>query len=353
MPTSRKSAAKPSSGVMANIVAQGQENVARLEATFADAAVTEVATDYLRESLANPRHHISPASVEEMANGIRQADGRILQPLLVRPMAQDAEGRRFEVICGNRRLLAARRLGLPKVPVRVLEMDDEQAARYALWENLSREDLNPMDIAESIDGLRRVEQLTWDSIGERFGFSRQWGWKQQKLAELPEPVRVLVRDGELSPSKAMLLAQVTDGPEGILEAAHRTVTCGLSHRALQKELTARRKHVLTSPLAGSAVLDSTMPEHAIEETSNHTGRKHVFTWDPPMGRAKRGEARLTRATRELVGLVNQNLMRPEYARSLRPLAERILELAAENAPPDKPKRSDQEQAELIDPNYSP
>ena len=114
------------SGAMADIVAQGQENVSRLEATFAPTPVTEVATDYLTENAANPRRHISEASVAEMMNGIRQADGEILQPLLVHPISPTAEGYRYEVICGNRRLRAARALGLPKVPVRVREMDAER-----------------------------------------------------------------------------------------------------------------------------------------------------------------------------------------------------------------------------------
>jgi ParB family chromosome partitioning protein len=131
----------------------------------------------------------------------------------------DDAGTRYETICGNRRLLAARSLGLPKVPVRVREMDDDQAARFALWENLAREDLDPIDLAESIDGLRRIERLSWEEISDRFGFSRQWGWKQQKLAELPDEVKDMVRDRRLSPSKAMLLSQGTDNPAEMTQLA--------------------------------------------------------------------------------------------------------------------------------------
>ena len=121
--TSRR---KPS-GAMASIIERGQENVGRLEATFRAAPVTELPTDYLSESRNNTRRRISEASVRDMVNGIVQAEGEILQPLLVRPIPVSPEGHRYEVICGNRRLNAARRLDLKLVPVRVREMSDETA----------------------------------------------------------------------------------------------------------------------------------------------------------------------------------------------------------------------------------
>ncbi len=54
---------------------------------------------------------------------------------------------------GHRRLLGARQVVLPKVPVRVRELNDEVAARFALWENLARRDLDAMDVADSVDGV--------------------------------------------------------------------------------------------------------------------------------------------------------------------------------------------------------
>ncbi len=312
---------------MATIVAQGQENVARLEESF-NGPVTELATDYLRPNAANPRRRISAASVEEMMNGIRQVGGEILQPLLVRPISPEADGSRYEVVCGNRRLMAARNLGMPKVPVRVREMDDEQAMRFALWENLAREDLDAMDLAESINGLRMIERLSWDEISDRFGFSRQWAWKQQKLAELPELVKDMVREGKLSPSKAMLLSQITTGVEDVIAMASQAVTRGLSHRALQDEVATLRKHVLTS---------SDVP--ATPEGS----RKHVLTWVAPAGIPRRGHTRLIRATEELLDTLNAGGLDPEYARSMRHIAQRILEIAdtgeAEKEPPDGTRRN--------------
>jgi ParB family chromosome partitioning protein len=315
--------AKKSSGAMANIIAQGQENVDRLSETFRDAPVTEVPTDYLMPSANNPRKRISASSIEEMVNGIRQTGGEILQPLLVRPIPLTDRGERYEVVCGNRRLLGAQRLGMKRIPVRVREMDDDTAARFALWENLSREDLSPMDLAESIDDLRKIDRLSWEQIGERFGFSRQWGWKQQKLAELPESVRELVREGQIAPSKAMLIAQEALSESEAVLLAHRIVTNDLSHRALQTEL--RRKHVSTSP----------------DQPASAAGRKHVLTWNPPPSIARRKHARLLRATEELVATANEGLLTAEYARSLRPLLEHLQALG-EEAPPGEPPAKQKE-----------
>ena len=224
---------------------------------------------------------------------------------------------------GTGDFMAARHLDMQKVPVRIREIDDEQAARFALWENLAREDLDPMDLAESINGLRLVDRLSWDDIGQRFGFSRQWAWKQQKIVELPNDVKDLVRDGQLAPSKAMLLAQVTTGEADILSLAQRAVTRRLSHRDLAQFLISR-KHVLTS--VGQERGD-TEPSRA---------RKHVLTWIPPDGLPPRSYSRLNRAAEDMVAAFNEGRIDPEYAQSLKELAQSILSLAEE--PPTSSRR---------------
>ena len=303
--TSRR---KPS-GAMASIIERGQENVGRLEATFRAAPVTELPTDYLSESRNNTRRRISEASIRDMVNGIVQAEGEILQPLLVRPIPVSPEGHRYEVICGNRRLNAARRLDLKLVPVRVREMSDETATRFALWENLSREDLSPMDLAEAISDLRRIDRLSWDEIGERFGFTRQWGWQQQKLAELPAPVRDMTRDGELSVSSATLIATSSLSADQKLALAIRVVGQKLSYRATSE--LARCKGAFTSR----------------EETSADAAGKDTFTWTPPVSLKQRRYARLRRATEEVVGTYNKGLITREYAASLREMAENLIRIA--------------------------
>ena len=294
--------------VFDTIVEKGQENAALLEETFAGPTV-ELATSYIRPNPNNPRRRIAQSSVDEMANAIRQV-GEILQPLLVRPIPHDEAGHRYEVVCGDRRLLGARQENLPKVPVRVRELTDEEAARFALWENLARKDLDAMDVADSVDRLRRIDRLTWPELAARFGVSKQWVWKLQKMAELPEAVKDMVRDRRLSAYSATLLTQVTTGAEDVLRIAQEIVNRRLSTREVERLVDEHK--------AGPASAD----------------RKGAFTvaWTPPPGYEGRRHSRVVGAADALVAAVREGRVTPELARSLQPVARALIDIA-ETEPP--------------------
>ncbi len=96
-----------------------------------------------------PRRYFDEGAMEDLVASMR-VNG-ILQPLLVRPLAGDGEA--YEVVAGERRYRAAQEAGLSEVPAMIRPMNDEEAARYALLENLQREDLNPVEETEGILGL--------------------------------------------------------------------------------------------------------------------------------------------------------------------------------------------------------
>jgi len=303
-----KTAKRPS--VFDTIIEKGQENAARLEETFSGPTL-ELATSYVRPNPNNPRRRISQASVEEMANAIRQV-GEILQPLLVRPIPHDDSGYRYEVVCGDRRLLGARQVGLSKVPVRVRDLSDEEAARFALWENLARRDLDAMDVADSVDRLRRIDRLTWPDLAARFGVSKQWVWKLQKMAELPEGVKEMVRDRRLSAYSATLLTQVTTGGEDVAHLAQRIVDEKLSTREAERLIEALRQ-----------------PQGA----DDGVDRKGAFTvsWSLPPGYGGRRYGRTVKAADDLAASIRDGRVTPDLARSLVPIARALLELAGGSA----------------------
>jgi len=309
-----KTAKRPT--VFDTIIEKGQENAARLEETFAGPTL-ELATSYVRPNPNNPRRRISQASVEEMANAIRQV-GEILQPLLVRPIPHDDAGYRYEVVCGDRRLLGARQVGLSKVPVRVRDLSDEEAARFALWENLARRDLDAMDVADSVDRLRRIDRLTWPDLAARFGVSKQWVWKLQKMAELPDGVKEMVRDRRLSAYSATLLTQVTTGNEDVARLAQRIVDEKLSTRGAERLIDALRQ-----------------PQGA----DGGADRKGAFTvsWTLPPGYGGRRYGRTVKAADDLAASIRDGRITPDLARSFVPIARALLELAgnpAEGSAPD-------------------
>src|SRR5215203_1183019 len=120
--------------------------VARQEAEGAD-NVRLLSLDSLQLPERQPRRYFDPRAMDTLIGSIQRHG--ILQPLLVRPIAEDRAGE-YEIVAGERRYRAAREAGLAKVPIVVRQMGDEEAVQYALLENLQREDLNPVEETEGI-----------------------------------------------------------------------------------------------------------------------------------------------------------------------------------------------------------
>ena len=100
-----------------------------------------------------PRRYFDPEKIQQLANSIREYG--ILEPLLVRPIPTKPNF--YELVAGERRYRAATLLNLETVPVVIRELDDQQALAITLVENLTREDLNPVEEAEGILKLLELE----------------------------------------------------------------------------------------------------------------------------------------------------------------------------------------------------
>jgi len=174
-----------------------------------------------------PRKTFPPASLAELADSISR-DG-LLQPVLVRRTPAD----RYEIIAGERRFRAAKLAGLTDIPVIVLEADDAAAARYALVENLQREDLNPLEEAAAYEALITRFDLTQEQVAEQVGKSRSAVANALRLLELPEGVRTLLLTGFLTAGHARALLGLKDKEE-IVPTALRAVDKEMSVRALEQ-----------------------------------------------------------------------------------------------------------------------
>ncbi|MBI3089610.1 MAG: ParB/RepB/Spo0J family partition protein [Candidatus Tectomicrobia bacterium] len=176
-----------------------------------------------------PRTQYSEEKLEELAASIR-AQG-IVQPVLVRPAA-GREGF-YELLAGERRLLAAERAGLTAVPAIVRPADDHEALELALIENLQREDLNPMDEARAYRILMEQFQLTQEEVAERLSKDRSSVTNMLRLLRLPDEVRGYVADGRLSLGHAKVLLGL-EAPARQVELARRIVSGGLSVRDAER-----------------------------------------------------------------------------------------------------------------------
>ncbi|MDD5302440.1 MAG: ParB/RepB/Spo0J family partition protein, partial [Elusimicrobia bacterium] len=170
----------------------------------------------LVESAANPRRITSKAADAELADSVKKMG--VLEPLLVRrfdqisPAAQALSGvgpERLELIAGHRRLAAARAAGLTEVPVRVLELDDEQALEAAIVENLQRQDVHPLDEAEGFARLIEHHKHAVPDVAARVGKSESYVYQRLALRRLSKKARTLFVAEKITAAHALQLVKVT------------------------------------------------------------------------------------------------------------------------------------------------
>lgn len=179
-----------------------------------------------------PRQHIEEEALHELSESIR-SEG-LLQPIVVRPAGED-----FELIAGERRWRACQRLRLATISARVMEVSDASAASLALIENLQREGLDPIEEAHGYLSLLDDFGLTQEAVAERVGKARASVANALRLLRLEPELQSFVSKGLLSTGHAKLLLSV-DEPQSRLLMGRRVIEEGLSVRALEKALQARK-----------------------------------------------------------------------------------------------------------------
>ncbi len=175
-----------------------------------------------------PRRVFKKEELAELADSISQ--NGVLQPLLVRK-AKNGYG----LIAGERRLRASQLAGKDTVPVMVLEVSEEEAYGLALVENLQREDLNTMEVAQAYQRLSNDFGMTQEAIAERVGKDRASVANYLRILKLPPKVRELIEDDTLSFGHARTLAALTPKQMEQLNWS-RLKEGGMSVRELEKRV---------------------------------------------------------------------------------------------------------------------
>lgn len=194
----------------------------------------EVPITSIRPNPYQPRTEFDPATISELAASIRESG--VIQPLVVRP-AGDGQ---YELIAGERRLLASREAGLTRVPVSVREATRREMLEMALVENLQREDLNPIDEADAYQRLALDFGLNQEEIAKRVGKSRTAVTNTLRLLGLSDDLRSMIASGRLSAGHARALLALPD--EGSRRrVAREIVENGLSVRQVEAKAAGRKK----------------------------------------------------------------------------------------------------------------
>jgi len=171
---------------------------------------------------------VEGVDLAELADSLREHG--LVQPIVVR-----VKGDRYQLIAGQRRLAAARRLGWEKVPVRVLEVDDRQMSEIAIVENLQRRDLDALEKAASFKQYLTTWNCTQDELAKRLSVDRSTVANLIRLLELPPSVQQKLRAGEISMGHARALLPLGDELEQV-RLADRVAAEGLSVRAVEGEV---------------------------------------------------------------------------------------------------------------------
>jgi len=196
--------------------------------------LVQIRTDKIKPNPYQPRSKFDEDKMEELILSIKEKG--IIQPVVVRPV-----GDGFELVAGERRLLAAQKLGMEKLPAVVMEkLSKGEMLELSLIENLQREDLNPIDEAKGYKRLLNECGLSQKKLSERIGKDRSSVANTLRLLNLPKMVQNLIANGELSEGHARAILSLSDEKEQIALSRH-IIKDGLSVRKTEELVYGRKQ----------------------------------------------------------------------------------------------------------------
>ena len=193
----------------------------------ADGGITMVRIGDVEPNAEQPRKNFDATELEALAESIGMYG--MIQPITVRAV----ESGMYQIVTGERRWRAARMAGLSEVPVIIIVADDKKAAEMALVENIQRSDLNPIEEALGYAALIEEYGLTQEETAKRIGKSRSAITNALRLLNLPEAVRKMVEEDELSTGHAKVLLGLNN-QDRMEELANQIIIRDLSVRDTEK-----------------------------------------------------------------------------------------------------------------------
>ena len=205
--------------------------------------IVEIKIDEIRSNPYQPRTYFEPEALAELAESIKTHG--IVEPVIVKKSIHG-----YELVAGERRCRASKLAGLTTVPAIVKDFSDQEMMDIAILENIQREDLSAIELAEGFDKYINATGLTQEEVAVKFGKSRSYITNLLGLLNLPKTVRDQINTKEISPSHARVLSKIDD-QDLVLDLANRIVKEDLSVRELEKisseDVIPKRKPIAKSP----------------------------------------------------------------------------------------------------------
>jgi ParB family chromosome partitioning protein len=227
-------------------------------------ASRKIPVGQLRPGRFQPRRRFDQEELQSLVDSVRQKG--VLQPLLVRRVPGEVD--QFEIIAGERRWRAAQVAQVHDVPVVISPLTDQEALEVALVENIQRTDLTPLEEAEGFQRLINEFAHTQDNLARAIGKSRSHVANMLRLLNLPDAVKAMLDDSQLTAGHARALLNARDPVAIAREVVARDLNVRETERLVQSERPAKPPPKAREK--GPAPAASLMPEPGVAEKDADT-----------------------------------------------------------------------------------
>ena len=193
-----------------------------LEKEIFDIALTDIMPNRFQ-----PREIFEDEALRELSASIREHG--VIQPIIVRKV-----GDKFEIIAGERRFRASQLAGKETIPALVRDIDDKEAAKIALLENLQRKDLTPIEEAKTYQTILKLDNITQEELAQNLGKSQSAVANKLRLLNLDEEVQTALLNSQISERHARSLLPITH--EKQRELLHKIIENRLTVRQVDEEI---------------------------------------------------------------------------------------------------------------------
>lgn len=195
--------------------------------TNGSSSINEVELSAISPNPNQPRTHFDEEALDELATSIRELG--VISPITLRKNEDDT----YQIIAGERRYRAAKKVGLKTIPAYIKTAADEQVMEMALIENIQREDLNAIEIALTYQRLMDEYSLTQERMSQRVGKKRATIANYLRLLRLPAEIQMGITEHKIDMGHARALLG-TDNPANQLDIYKRILNEGLSVRKVEE-----------------------------------------------------------------------------------------------------------------------
>ena len=188
--------------------------------------IIQIPLDELRSNPYQPRKVFDEVALNELAESIKNYG--VFQPIIVKKSIKG-----YEIIAGERRWRASRIAGVSTIPAIVREFDDEKMMEIALLENLQRENLNSIEEALAYQKIIESKKLTHGEFGKIIGKSQAYVTNTIGLLKLPEEVKKMLINNDISMTHARILSKMSDDDKVIM-LAHKIKDEGMTTQEMEE-----------------------------------------------------------------------------------------------------------------------